>query len=198
MKKPLLIVVSAPSGAGKSTLCDKLMNDMDGIVYSISCTTRQPRGSEVDGKDYRFLDDKEFSAREAAGEFLEHAVVHGRHYGTLRKTIEQSLAVGTSVLMDIDVQGAGQIRDFVKNEEPDNMLRRAFVDIFIAPPSLAALRERLVGRAEDASAEIDRRMAKAQQEMDCAGAYRHLVVNDDLDTAYDELLTVIRTEQRGD
>ena len=134
--RPLLIVVSAPSGGGKSTLCDRLLASRHDMVYSVSCTTRPPRGREVDGLHYRFLSESEFERRVAAGDFLEHAVVHGARYGTLRHTVEEALRTGRSVLMDIDVQGAAQIRSALAARSVDDPLRSALVDIFIAPPSL--------------------------------------------------------------
>lgn len=185
-RRPLLIVVSAPSGAGKSTLCERLLAERDDIVYSVSCTTRPPRGQEVDGVDYFFLSEAEFEARAARGEFLEHARVHGRRYGTLRRTVEDAFRAGKSVLMDIDVQGASQIRENLRAAPAGDPLKRGFIDIFIEPPSPAELRARLVKRAEDAPEEIDRRLRVAEEEMRRRGEYKVRIVNDDLNRAYRE------------
>jgi len=196
MSRPLLIVVSAPSGAGKSTLCDRLIADRDDIVYSVSCTTRSPRGDEQDGVHYYFLTEEEFERRVAAGEFLEQAVVHDYRYGTLKSTVNDTLARGESVLMDIDVQGAEQIRSYVEAADDDDPLKRAFVDIFIEPPSMAALRERLQDRNEDTAEVIETRLRNAESEMQHRMRYRHRIVNDDLDRAFEELEDVIRMEQK--
>jgi guanylate kinase len=190
----LLIVVSAPSGAGKTTLCDRLLQDVPGLAYSVSCTTRCPRGNEQDGVDYHFLDESEFLRRIAAGEFLEHATVHGNLYGTLRESVAAALESGRSVLMDIDVQGAAQIRAQLAASPADDKLRKAFVDIFIEPPSLDALRQRLTGRGEDADEEIERRLAKAAAEMSRSGDYQYHVVNESLERAYEEFKVCILNE----
>jgi guanylate kinase len=195
--RALLIVVSAPSGAGKTTLCDRLRAEHPEMAYSISCTTREPRGDEQDGADYFFLSEDEFSRRLAAGAFLEHAVVHGHRYGTPRKGVEDALKAGRSVLMDIDVEGARQIRERVARAPDDDLLKRAFVDIFIEPPSMQALKERLEGRAEDAPEVIAARLRNAEAEMDARHRYRYRIVNRDLDKAYAELKAVLEAEQRG-
>jgi guanylate kinase len=160
---------------------------------SISCTTRSPRGNEVDGKAYHFLNLTEFERRVAAGEFLEHAVVHGNRYGTLRKPVEAVLASGRSIMMVIDVQGAAQVRQSVK--AAGGVLKRSYVDVFIAPPSLELLRERLVRRNEDAPEVIERRVVNARGEMDQQGEYRYRVVNDDLETAYQHFKAIVHAER---
>ncbi|MEI6971397.1 MAG: guanylate kinase [bacterium] len=192
-KRALLLVISAPSGAGKTTLCHRLLAECGGMVRVVTCTTRAIRGSEVDGKDYHFLAEQEFAARLARNEFLEHATVHGRSYGTLRAEVEAALAVGNDVLLAIDVQGASEVRRQAA-EDRDGLLGRAYVDIFIVPPSMEVLEARLVGRNEDSTAEIQRRMVVARREMECAGEYMHKVVNDDLDRALAELKAVIAAE----
>lgn len=192
---PLLIVVSAPSGAGKSTLCARLLKDDPEIVYSVSCTTRAPRGGEVDGRSYHFLSPAVFEARVRAGEFLEHAMVHGNRYGTLKQTIRTAMRQGRSILMDIDVQGARQVRDALAGLPPNDLMSRGFVDIFVHAPSMEALRARLVGRAEDAAEVIERRMQNAVREMADAGRYRYQVVNDDLERALTELRGIIEKER---
>lgn len=192
--RALLIVVSAPSGAGKTTLCDRLREDVAGLDYSVSCTTRPPRGREVDGEDYFFLSDEDFSRRLDAGAFLEHAEVHGKRYGTLRETVQRSLGAGRSVVMDIDVQGAEQIRRAVSAAPEDDLLRRGFVDIFIEPPSMASLAERLRHRAEDTPEVVEQRLRNAELEMEERRKYQYCIVNDDLDRAYVELRNILISE----
>ena len=193
-ERPLLIVVSAPSGAGKTTLCDRLLAACPDISYSVSCTTRPPRGNEKDGVDYRFLDAAEFLRRVEEGRFLEHARVHGHYYGTLRETVESELDRGQSVLMDLDVQGAASIRERVRSGRGGERLKAAFTDIFIEPPSMEALRERLERRGEDTPEAIARRIENARGEMSRRGEFRHRVVNHDLDAAYAELFRIVRSE----
>jgi len=189
--RPLLIVMSAPSGAGKTTLCDRLLRDYPEISYSVSCTTRPLRGEEEDGVDYFFLSPAEFARRLAAGLFLEHATVHGNRYGTLRGPVDDALAEGQSVLMDIDVEGAAQVRAFVGRLPEGNRMRAGFVDIFIRPPSAAALRARLEGRGEDSEEAMDVRMNNAAGEIARADEFSRQIVNDHLETAYRELVEVI-------
>lgn len=191
--RALLLVVSAPSGAGKTTLCERLLAEMPGMERSVSCTTRAPRGNEVDGKDYRFLSPAEFERRLAAGEFLEHATVHGNRYGTLRQPVKEALAAGRSVMLVIDVQGAAQVRAAAR--AAGGILNRAYVDVFVSPPSLEALRGRLVGRNEDAPAVIEKRLRNAEQEMARQGEYRYRLVNDDLETAYREFKAIVDAER---
>ena len=192
--RPLLIVVSAPSGAGKTTLCNMLLENFERLDYSVSCTTRAPRAGEIDGRSYHFMNEAEFERRVAAGLFLEHARVHGALYGTLKASIEEILVRGDDVIMDIDVQGAAQIRAQVRALPEDHPIRRGFVDIFIAPPSIAELRRRLEGRAKDSAETIDRRVRQAESEMQSAGEYRYLVLNDDLNKAYDVLRAIVIAE----
>lgn len=191
--KPMLIVISAPSGAGKSTLCDRLLQDYPEIVYSVSCTTREPRGLEEDGIDYHFLDRAAFDRLVADKAFLEHAEVHGNGYGTLEAPIRESIAEGLSVVMDIDVQGAGQVRSQIEALPVNDPLRAGFVDIFILPPSVEALRERLMARGEDAPETIERRLRNAVDELAQADQYRFRVVNNDLDVAYRDLCGILET-----
>jgi guanylate kinase len=195
--RALLIVVSAPSGAGKTSLCERLLSTHSDMAYSISCTTRPPRGREQDGREYHFLSEAEFERRLQAGEFLEHAVVHGHRYGTLRRTVAEVLEAGRSVLMDIDVQGAAQIRDRARNAPAGDPIRRGFVDVFISPPSMSALRERLEGRGEDDPQTIDRRLRNAEAEMGRCGEYRYTVVNDDLGRAAAALEEIIARERNS-
>ncbi len=192
---PLLILVVAPSGAGKSTICDRLIDECANIVYSISCTTRQPRGEETDGVDYYFLAEADFDANVADDAFLENAVVHGFRYGTLRRTVAEGLRAGNDVLMDIDVQGAKQIRETIGALSDEDPIRKGFLDIFIVPPSLEELEKRLTGRGEDDSETIGLRLINAEAEMACAGEFAHVIVNDVLDKCYASVRRVIEDKR---
>ncbi len=189
--KPLLIVMSAPSGAGKSTLCDLLLQEFPEITYSVSCTTREPRGMEEDGIDYFFLSRKEFEAYIEAGKLMEHAVVHGNLYGTPAEPVRSAFAEGQSILMDIDVAGAEQVREYVASLPEGDPLREGFVDIFIEPPSMEELRRRLFGRGEDAPEVIEVRLNNAEGEMARAHEFRYRIVNDELDLAYRRLRDIL-------
>ena len=167
----ILFVVSAPSGAGKSTLCDALRQTPD-FVYSVSCTTRAPRAGEIDGEDYHFLSETDFRARVAAGEFLEHANVHGRFYGTLRDPIISNLHNGIDVLIDIDTQGAAAIREY-----DDAFVRQALADVFIMPPDLEELRRRLTKRGTETAAQIELRLQTAAREMEHWRDYRYTIIS---------------------
>lgn len=190
---PMLIVISAPSGAGKSTLCDRLLQDYPETVYSISYTTRRPRGEEEDGVDYHFVSDEAFDRLVAEHAFLEYASVHGNRYGTLEAPVRQAFEDGLSVIMDIDVKGAEQIRNKIEDLPDEDPLQEGFVDIFILPPSVEELRERLLARGEDAPEVIDRRLGNAESEMAHAGDFRFQVVNRDLDVAYRDLCGILET-----
>ncbi len=189
--RPLMIVVSAPSGCGKSTLCDRLVDEFPRITYSISCTTREPRGEEKDGAHYYFLSKKEFKERAKNGEFLEHAKVHGNFYGTLEDTVLYAMEEGHHVLLDIDVQGAKQLRESLVRLDPRHPIRRGFTDIFISPPSMEELERRLRGRGTDEERVIQKRLENAALEMSAAKEYSFQIINDDLEKAYHELKTVI-------
>lgn len=193
---PLFLVLSAPSGAGKSTLIRLLTKEFPDFVYSVSCTTRAPRGQEVDGVAYHFLTDEAFDRRVAAGEFLEHAVVHGHQYGTLRAAVEGPMGEGHSVLLDIDVAGAAQVRAFLAKEPAGSVLRRGYLDVFIDVPSLEELRARLVKRGEDAPDVIEKRVRNAEGERARKGEYAAVVVNDVLETAYAELRELVLAKSR--
>ena len=155
----ILFLVSGPSGSGKSTLCRRLAKQGE-AEFSISCTTRQPRPGEEHGREYYFLGNEEFAARAAAGEFLEHALVHGNHYGTLRSEVIGRLASGIDVVMDIDVQGAAQIRSC-----DDESIHIALVDLFVMPTDEEELAKRLKGRGTDSSEVIELRLRNAIDEM---------------------------------
>ena len=167
----ILFVVSAPSGAGKSTLCDALRQTHD-FVYSVSCTTRPPRAGEIEGEDYYFLSETEFLARVAAGEFLEHARVHGKYYGTLRQPVLHNLQNGIDVLIDIDTQGAATIR-----QSGDVFVRQALADVFIMPPDLEELRRRLTKRGTETAAQIEQRLITAAREMELWRDYRYTIIS---------------------
>jgi len=189
--RPLMIVVSAPSGAGKSTLCNRLVKEFPKIAYSVSCTTRAPRGDEEDGVHYYFLSKKEFRERAKNGEFLEYAKVHGNYYGTLEDSVLFAMEEGCHVLLDIDVQGAQQLRDSLTRLSPRHPIRRGFMDIFISPPSIEELERRLRGRGTDAEHVVRKRLDNAKGEMDHAAEYASQVVNDDLEKAYSDLKAII-------
>lgn len=193
-KRPLLIVISAPSGTGKTTLCDRLISEFRAMRYSVSCTTRQPRDGEIDGVDYHFITEESFSRKVAENAFLEHASVHGRRYGTLRAAVMDNLQQGIDVLMDIDVQGAEQIRSHIESSPVDDPLRRAYVDVFIAPPSLDVLHARLKGRGKDSDEVIERRMQQVEKELACWRDYDYFIINDRLDATYDILRSIIIAE----
>jgi guanylate kinase len=189
--KPLFIVISAPSGCGKSTLIDMLLQEYHDIVYSISCTTREPRGEEEDGLDYHFLSKARFEELLAENAFIEHASVHGNYYGTLKAPIDEVLAEGNSMILDIDVQGAAKVREYVRALPNNDAMKIGYVDIFINPPSLEELRSRLEGRGTDSPAVIEKRLANAEGEMERAGEYMFRVVNDDLGICYRRLCDLI-------
>jgi guanylate kinase len=167
-----LIVVSGPSGTGKTTLCRKACDD--GLaVFSVSCTTRQPRPGEIDGKDYFFLAEDDFLTRVEQGELFEHARVHDRWYGTLKSHVYENLRRGIDVLLDIDVQGAIQVRAC-----QDELVHRCLLDLFILPPSLEELRNRLAGRATEDAAAFELRMKNAEAEMEHWRDYQHVLISD--------------------
>ena len=191
---PKLVIVSAPSGTGKTTLCDRLLQDYPELVYSVSCTTREPRGEEEDGVDYHFLAKEDFARLVEKDAFLEHAEVHGNFYGTLAEPLRDAFKCGLSVLLDIDVKGAAQVREALLALPPDDPLKFALVDVFISPPSLAELRRRLESRGEDAPVVIERRLKNAEGEMARKGEFAFHVVNDDLEIAYKELRAILEYE----
>ena len=187
----MFIVISAPSGCGKSTLIDMLLQEYHDLVYSISCTTRTPRGEEEDGIHYHFLSTQRFEELIAEGAFIEYAKVHDNYYGTLKAPIAEVLAEGNSMILDIDVQGAARVRDYVKALPNTDAMKIGYVDIFIMPPSMEELRNRLVNRGTDSAATIEKRLANADGEMARAGEYMCKVVNDDLAIAYKRLCDLI-------
>ena len=189
--QPLFIVLSAPSGCGKSTLIDMILQEYCDIVYSISCTTREPRGDEEDGLDYHFKTKERFEQLIAEDAFIEYAKVHDNYYGTLKAPIEEVLAEGNSMILDIDVQGAAKVREYVRNLPNNDPLKIGYVDIFILPPDLEELRRRLEGRGTDSPEVIEKRLRNAEGEIARAGEYMYRVTNDDLAVAYKRLCDLI-------
>jgi len=179
-----VFVITGPSGVGKGTLIAKLLEAIPELELSVSATTRTPRPGEEEGRDYHFLDTDEFERRVEAGDFLEHATYSGNRYGTLRSTVEGALKEGRSVVLEIEVLGAGQIREAM----PDA------VQIFIEPPSAEALRERLVGRETDSAEEIEKRLSRAEVELQAADDFHFRIVNDDVQKAAEKLEQLVRGE----
>jgi len=192
--KPLFIVLSAPSGAGKTTLCDLLLQHYPELCYSVSCTTREPRLNEEDGIDYHFLSQSRFEQMIKEDLFLEHARVHDNYYGTLKEPVYQALAENQCVLLDIDVAGARQVREYVKALPPGDPLRDGFVDVFINPPSLQELSARLERRATDSPETIRKRVKNAKEELSHAAEYMFQVTNDDLESAFRRLCDIINVK----
>ena len=190
----LIIVVSAPSGGGKSSLCQRLLNWSPKLVYSVSCTTRAPRGGEQHGHDYFFLSQEEFEQRIHAGDFLEYARYNGHYYGTPRSFLEEQLAAGKDVLLDIEVQGAGQVIHRVRGggfAYPD-----ALVTMFLMPPSPELLETRLRRRGTDSDETIRKRLALAQQEIAHWHDYDYVIVSGHLDDDFEQGKSIIIAEKR--
>jgi guanylate kinase len=179
-----VFVITGPSGVGKGTLIRGLLERVPQLELSVSATTRDPRPGERDGVDYHFLDADEFERRAGAGDFVEHASYSGRRYGTLRSELERRLSVGAPVVLEIEVQGARQVREAM----PEAVL------VFIAPPSTEALRARLVGRGTDAGEQIEQRLRTAERELEARPDFAHVVVNDRLEQATDELASIVQGE----
>lgn len=186
-RKGLLIILSSPSGAGKSTLSRRLLADTPGLSFSVSATTREPRPSEVDGVDYYFKSHAEFRNMVAEGEMLEHAEVFGNYYGSPRAPVEQAVAEGRDIIFDVDWQGGQQIRG--------STLGKDVVSIFLLPPSIAALEERLKKRGQDSAEVVAGRMAKSRDEISHWAEYDFVLVNDDLDKCEAELRGILDAER---
>ena len=184
----ILFVVSAPSGAGKSTLLNALRQTPD-FVYSVSCTTRAPRPGEIEGEDYYFVSLEGFQQRLAAGDFLEHAEVHGNYYGTLRSIVIEQLQDGVDVLIDIDVQGARHIR-----EDANAAIRDSVADIFIMPPSLEELRRRLTKRGTETPKQIEIRLHNAALEMEVWRDYRYTIISGSIEEDLQKFRAIMRAE----
>lgn len=185
-KRGMIIVISAPSGAGKTTLGGLLKKDFPDMYRSVSCTTRSARNNESNGKDYIFVSEEEFKEKVRNNEFAEWAEVHGSLYGTPRNLLEENLANGKDVLLDIDVQGAEKIRKLY----PYGLF------IFIMPPSVETLKSRLLGRQTENPASLEKRLKKAEKEMECYSRYNYTIVNEDLKKAGEELKGIIEKEKK--
>ena len=180
-----VFIISAPSGSGKSTLVNRLMAEVEGLTFSVSCTTRAPRGSEISGQAYDFISRSEFERRLAADEFLEHADVFGNYYGTPRSALKAAQEAGKDLVLDIDVQGAQQLRERI----PDA------VSIFILAPSRQILEQRLRARSQDSDEVIRRRLANAAREIGDYKQYDYVLVNENLETALESLKAIVRAER---
>jgi guanylate kinase len=178
-----VFVITGPSGVGKGTLIRGVRERVPELALSVSATTRAPRPGEQDGIDYHFLTPAEFESRVAAGEFVEHAAYSGNRYGTLRAELERHLAKNVPVVLEIEVQGARQVRQAMPEA----------IQVFIAPPSDEALRARLVGRGTDSAEQVDARLRTAQRELDARPEFGHVIVNDRLERATDELVNIVRS-----
>ena len=175
------VVITGPSGVGKGTLIRSLRERMPELELSVSATTRRPRTGETHGVDYHFLAPEEFERHVRDGDFVEHADYAGARYGTLRSELDTRSAAGTPVVLEIELQGARQVRDTMPSA----------VQVFIAPPSLEALRARLIGRGTDAPDQIEKRLQTAEREVAAQDEFAHVVVNDRLEDAVDELAAIV-------
>ncbi len=189
MTRGILFLISAPSGGGKSTLL-KLLSSHKDFVYSVSCTTRAPRPGEVEGQDYHFLSMEEFERRAAAGEFLEYARVHGNCYGTLKSTVLENLKAGRDVLLDVDIQGANQIRAAASDE-----LKSAMVDIFLMPISMSELQRRLNKRNTETAEQLAIRLQNARSEMERWKDYRYTIISGSPEADLENFRAIMRTER---
>lgn len=184
--KGLLFILSAPSGAGKSTAGGLVRKRLPDLAYSVSLTTRPPRPGETHGRDYHFVSREDFEKRVAKGEMAEHAEIFGNLYGTSAKVLARALDEGQDIFLDIDVEGARQlIQKFPQA-----------ATIFLLPPSLAELERRLRSRGTESQEALQKRLARAQEEMDQASSYKYQVINDDLAQAVDEIVAIIENERR--
>jgi guanylate kinase len=179
-----VFVITGPSGVGKGTLIRGLMERLPQLELSVSATTRAPRAGEREGVDYHFLTDEEFDRGVGEGDFVEHADYAGRRYGTLRSELERRMRAGAPVVLEIEVQGARQVRAAMPEA----------VQVFIAPPSLDALRARLTARGTDDSEEVERRLQVAGQELAAQPEFAHVVINDDLEQALEQLTAIVSRE----
>jgi guanylate kinase len=179
-----VFVITGPSGVGKGTLISKLLERVPGLELSVSATTREPREGEVDGRDYHFLTPEEFDRRTEREEFLEFATYSGNRYGTLRSEVRKRLEAGHSVVLEIEVQGARQVRAAMRES----------IQVFIAPPDPAVLRRRLEARGADSAEAIDARLEVAEQELAAQGEFAHCVTNADLEQAAADLEGIVRAE----
>lgn len=189
LRNGVLLLVSGPSGSGKTTLCARL-SDENEASYSISCTTRSPREGEEDGNHYHFLSREEFQQRVAIGDFLEFAEVHGNYYGTLKSEVLTHIAAGTDVVMDIDVQGADQVRAC-----SDSAICNALVDLFVMPPTEKELRNRLTGRGTDSDEVIALRMKNALDEIEACPKYTYRLLSGTHEEDYPRFKALLLAER---
>ncbi len=187
MRRGLLLILSSPSGAGKSTLARRLMEWDPTIRFSVSATTRSPRPGEEDGREYYFRSRQDFETMVETGEMLEHAEVFGNFYGSPKAPVQAAMDAGRDTLFDIDWQGGQQIRN--------SSLGRDVVSIFVLPPSIAELERRLRSRAQDSDAVIAGRMAKSRDEISHWAEYDYVIINRDIDNAFNELTTILQAER---
>jgi guanylate kinase len=180
-----LFVVSSPSGGGKGTLIQRVLKQVPNLSYSVSYTTRAPRNGEVDGREYFFVAPEKFEAMIAAGEFLEWAHVYGKLYGTSRMQVSREVFEGRDIILEVDVQGAESVRELVTNA----------VSIFILPPSLEILRQRLLTRGTDSAAELELRLRNAPQELEAYKAFDYVIINDEVERAAGQLACIIDAER---
>jgi guanylate kinase len=189
---PLLVLISAPSGGGKTTLCQQLLTAKPQMTRAVTCTTRLPRKGERDGVDYYFLDAGSFLKRVQAGNFLEHATVYGNSYGTLKAEVLGKLSQGKDVLLNVDVQGAATIREKAQ-EVPE--LKRALVSVFLTPPSLSILEERLRKRGTDSPAVIQKRLSVARQEIAQWRHFDYLLLSASIEEDLQRMMAIIEAEK---
>ena len=187
-KKGMMFVLSSPSGAGKTTLTKKLAEHNSQFIISISHTTRKPRSNEINGKDYHFVSKEEFNSLVKKNSFFEYANIFDNSYGTLKKQVLELLSYGKDVLFDIDWQGTQQLKK-IKN--------LSLVTFFILPPNIRVLKERLLNRHERQEKLIEKRMSKFNEEISHWNEYNYVVINDDLDSCYDNILSIIISEKKG-
>ena len=185
-RRGLMLVLSSPSGAGKTTLSRRLLQSDPSITLSVSATTRKPRLNEIDGQDYYFIDAPEFERRAKSGDFLEHANVFGNHYGTPKSAVMAELENGKDVLFDIDWQGTQQLRQQARDD---------VVSVFVLPPSHDELERRLRARAQDTEDVVQKRMAKAADEISHWAEYDYIIINDDVTRAQTQLETILAAER---
>lgn len=185
LSRGILFVVSSPSGGGKGTLIQQVLNQVEGLSYSVSYTTRPPRDGEVEGREYFFVAREKFEDMVAAGDFLEWATVHGNLYGTNRQQVSREVFAGRDIMLEVDVQGAARVRELVTDS----------VNIFILPPSPEALRQRLIARGTDSTEEIELRLKNAREELKEYRSFDYVVINDEIDRATGQLACIIEAER---
>ncbi|MGH9971767.1 MAG: guanylate kinase [Pyrinomonadaceae bacterium] len=184
-RRGILFVVSSPSGGGKGTLIQHVLKKVPNVSYSVSYTTRAPRNGEVEGREYFFVTPQQFEAMVAAGEFLEWAHVHGKLYGTSRHQVSQEVFAGRDIILEVDVQGAASVRELVTDS----------VGIFILPPSLNILRERLQTRGTDSPEELELRLRKAPEELKDYKLFDYVIINDEVERAANQLACIVEAER---